>query len=491
MKRASSESSPTTVSSLKRPRLNLVLDEDNDDESHPCLCRFFPEGELHSKEAQRWFRAVDGCYAVDCSTLHLNNLRKMKTILRDCPVEGQADWTRSLKVGCTLAKGTYGHVKKVVTEPDQDQSLCDWPERLVKKSLVIKSFPNDETICPCLMTEEDVAPASCSPEKHPLQNLNFSALHELAVHRCLGPQPGILEMFPLMGSNHKLALLAEWYPLTLTSYVARTLFCRDDVIRLVSQVWSSLGRIHAKGWIHFDLKPDNILVHPNPPSHKDMFVITDFGSSLPRLPKMGRLVTTEMCTPLFRAPEIFMHGRVTNAADIFSVGLCFFESILNQNRMVRCDEEQHCQGLGSGEKPLVSFEVTALTLLLCLLQALNPTHDHILDAQTVFKNIGPYTKRCPPLPPSVLYEVQHNNLQQIPIFCHDTNSYEWLDVVDWIKDPELLRLRRRAFEMVLTFRSKLTCLFTYGEVNQIQSWLASCLSINPTHRQQAVKPSFL
>jgi serine/threonine protein kinase len=84
--------------------------------------------------------------------------------------------------------------------------------------------------------------------------------------------------------------------------------------RYVADVAEGLLHVHARGVIHRDVKPGNILWDPEP----DEALLTDFGVSA-RLADAGSIAGT---LP-YMAPEAF-HGRVTSALDVYGLAATFF-----------------------------------------------------------------------------------------------------------------------------------------------------------------------
>ena len=68
--------------------------------------------------------------------------------------------------------------------------------------------------------------------------------------------------------------------------------------------------IHSIGWIHLDMKPENILIDEN--GHP---LIGDLGSS--RLVDLNVTMTRNIGSPRYMAPEMYEEGRYTNAIVMF------------------------------------------------------------------------------------------------------------------------------------------------------------------------------
>jgi serine/threonine protein kinase len=99
---------------------------------------------------------------------------------------------------------------------------------------------------------------------------------------------------------------------------------RLDVVeacRLVTQVGAGVAAMHAAVVVHRDLKPENILVAGSTAK------ITDFGIARalagPSVTRTEQLVGTAD----YLAPELLMGRPLTPAADIYSLGVVFYETL--------------------------------------------------------------------------------------------------------------------------------------------------------------------
>jgi serine/threonine protein kinase len=91
------------------------------------------------------------------------------------------------------------------------------------------------------------------------------------------------------------------------------------------QTFRALSYIHALGYCHRDIKPQNLLVNPESHSLK----ICDFGSAK-RLVK-GEVNVSYICSRYYRAPElIFGATDYTPAIDVWSVGCVIAELLVGQ-----------------------------------------------------------------------------------------------------------------------------------------------------------------
>ncbi len=96
------------------------------------------------------------------------------------------------------------------------------------------------------------------------------------------------------------------------------------VARMIAEIADSLAYAHARGVIHRDVKPSNILVNRQiVPQLADFGVAKDVG--LPNLSIPGDLLGT----PYYMSPELAMAGRITvdHRTDVYSLGVTLFEML--------------------------------------------------------------------------------------------------------------------------------------------------------------------
>ncbi|HEX6986415.1 MAG TPA: protein kinase, partial [Planctomycetaceae bacterium] len=99
--------------------------------------------------------------------------------------------------------------------------------------------------------------------------------------------------------------------------------------RLVEQLCSALGFMHDKGWLHHDLKPDNILF-----SKSSEMKLIDFSLAMRRQGSLGKVfagkVKVVQGTRTYIAPETIRKQYPTPQSDIYSLGVTLYEVLTGQ-----------------------------------------------------------------------------------------------------------------------------------------------------------------
>lgn len=132
------------------------------------------------------------------------------------------------------------------------------------------------------------------------------------VVRCLGMLPPGCLLMPFL-SGPTLATVIDTSPRR---------YSVDNALRIALHIGSALQYIHGQGYLHMDIKPDNIIVTPG-----GYPVLFDLGTARKRDAKRPRKC---IGTNLYIAPEECELGAVGTAADIFSFGVLFYEILTGE-----------------------------------------------------------------------------------------------------------------------------------------------------------------
>lgn len=113
--------------------------------------------------------------------------------------------------------------------------------------------------------------------------------------------------------NGSLKDLAKSRPLTIR-----------EIVRFSIQICSGLHNIHSKGLIHFDIKPDNILL-----SDRFEALVSDFG--LAKAMGLDYTAVPDQMYPKHMAPEFFTDTELTSQYDIYQLGLTIYRLITGES----------------------------------------------------------------------------------------------------------------------------------------------------------------
>lgn len=91
-----------------------------------------------------------------------------------------------------------------------------------------------------------------------------------------------------------------------------------EALVVFKALYTSIGYAHAKGIVHCDVKPGNVLI-----DRGGAVYLTDFG--IARYFNAALTSTSVMGTPLYMSPEQFTGSVVTPATDVYLLGLLLYE----------------------------------------------------------------------------------------------------------------------------------------------------------------------
>lgn len=93
------------------------------------------------------------------------------------------------------------------------------------------------------------------------------------------------------------------------------------VLRAVREIATALAYAHSKGFVHRDIKPDNILLHDDGSAALTDFGIARANDSATRMTRTGAVIGT----PHYMSPEQARGRPLDGRADLYSLGVVLFE----------------------------------------------------------------------------------------------------------------------------------------------------------------------
>jgi serine/threonine protein kinase len=138
----------------------------------------------------------------------------------------------------------------------------------------------------------------------------------------------IASVYDVLESNGEIFLVMEYVEgVTLRQQLAQPLSL-ERFLGIAVQCAAALVAAHELGIVHRDIKPENIMLNS-----AGQVKILDFGLAK-QLPSPDNEVTTESVgsgsfsgTPAYMAPEVLLEREPDRRADIFSLGVVFYEAL--------------------------------------------------------------------------------------------------------------------------------------------------------------------
>jgi len=135
--------------------------------------------------------------------------------------------------------------------------------------------------------------------------------------------PNVVNIFDYLEEGENAFLVMEYVSgQTLEEMLLKKgRFSVEETLHVAKGVLEALSFMHRKGIIHRDIKPSNIMV-----TETGLVKVTDFG--IARLAEEEAPITQvggKIGTLFYMAPELLKEGKLSPAADIYSLGVTLFQ----------------------------------------------------------------------------------------------------------------------------------------------------------------------
>lgn len=147
-----------------------------------------------------------------------------------------------------------------------------------------------------------------------------------------------------------------------------------DALWMGRQVAEALSALHRAGWLHGDVKPNNIIV-----SQLGHATLIDLGFARRLDRQLCKVAESALQVTLgYAAPEMYLQDcPITSAADTYSLGVCLYEALSGQRLFAYDDPQQiiraHVEEIPVDLRRLNPLLPTCVSRLIMRLLAKDPT----------------------------------------------------------------------------------------------------------------------
>ena len=125
----------------------------------------------------------------------------------------------------------------------------------------------------------------------------------------------------------------------------------EVAVLIAARVAAALGAAHARGIVHRDVKPDNIMIDLGQKKARARVLLTDFG--IARMVEDDTMTATGsiLGSPSYMSPEQARSGTIEPASDVFSLGATLYQMVVGRTPFHGKDPITVIAALVAGEFP--------------------------------------------------------------------------------------------------------------------------------------------
>lgn len=218
----------------------------------------------------------------------------------------------------------FGKTKKVFSEPFCDSELyykSEEGDHLAYRYEIVKALGegNFGLVLECRDHKTNTQVAIKVHRKG--KKFEKVAEDEVSVLDSLGTHEGIVSKLSQFQFRGHSCIVYELLSTDLYNFLSNSNFCGLNmglIRRIAIQLVIGLKHIHSTGFIHCDLKPENVLFKA---FNKSIVKIADFGLAC----HQDAVVYSYIQSRFYRAPEVILEAGYSNKIDIWSLGCILFE----------------------------------------------------------------------------------------------------------------------------------------------------------------------
>ena len=152
-------------------------------------------------------------------------------------------------------------------------------------------------------------------------------LHEAKILSSLGDHPNLPMIFGVVTKSLPFCLVTQFHgvkeaSLTLHQAANTNMLTPTSCMSIFKKICFALSQVHLKGYLHNDLKANNVVLERARVSDEFNPVVIDFGKSVmaSSVQAYGKVNELERSTKHYLAPEVRIERRYSVASDIYSLG---------------------------------------------------------------------------------------------------------------------------------------------------------------------------
>lgn len=137
-------------------------------------------------------------------------------------------------------------------------------------------------------------------------------------------------------------------------------FSTEQALAIAKDLAEGLAQIHSEGFIHRDVTPTNVLLHPD---FNGKAFIADFGIAITHadLPVPGAVPKSPRGHPRYKAPELVSKDPYTEKIDVWQFGTMLFVLFSNRRPFESIADREVSSKMAQGELPDMSQLPSAIS----------------------------------------------------------------------------------------------------------------------------------